>query len=124
MDFLTNNGESDIIFNGNAASGSSGITQKIRAVAIGGGGSPETTMYFETGLTGTYRFSIADGGGTQQLSTKIDVNGLSTTNLSLTSATTATSATAGAATALPATPTGYVEVNVNGTTVKVPYYTV
>jgi hypothetical protein len=42
----------------------------------------------------------------------------------LTAAVTSTSATAGAATALPATPLGYLEMSVNGTTVKVPYYSV
>lgn len=42
----------------------------------------------------------------------------------LTAATTTTSATAGAATALPATPLGYLEMSVNGTTVKIPYYSV
>ncbi|HKR62621.1 MAG TPA: hypothetical protein VJZ00_02725 [Thermoanaerobaculia bacterium] len=36
--------------------------------------------------------------------------------------TTATSATSGSASALPATPAGYVIINVNGTTRKVPYY--
>lgn len=42
----------------------------------------------------------------------------------VTGAATATSATAGAATALPATPAGYLEMSVNGTTVKIPYYSV
>lgn len=42
----------------------------------------------------------------------------------VTAATTATSATAGAATALPATPLGYLQMIVNGTTVKVPFYSV
>lgn len=42
----------------------------------------------------------------------------------LTAATTATTATAGAATALPATPLGYLEMSVNGTTVRIPYYSV
>jgi len=42
----------------------------------------------------------------------------------VTGAATDTSATAGAATALPATPAGYLEMSVNGTTVKIPYYSV
>lgn len=42
----------------------------------------------------------------------------------LTGATTATSATAGAATTLPATPLGYLQMSVNGTVVKIPYYSV
>lgn len=42
----------------------------------------------------------------------------------VTAATTATSATAGAASALPATPLGYLEMSVNGVTVKIPYYSV
>lgn len=42
----------------------------------------------------------------------------------LTGATTATSATAGAATALPATPLGYLQMSVNGTVVKIAYYSV
>lgn len=42
----------------------------------------------------------------------------------LTAATTATNATAGAASALPATPAGYLEASINGTTVKIPYYSV
>lgn len=42
----------------------------------------------------------------------------------LTAATTATSATAGGATALPATPAGYLQVSINGTTFKLPYYAV
>lgn len=42
----------------------------------------------------------------------------------LTAATTATSATAGAASALPATPSGYLEVSINSTVFKVPYYAV
>ena len=40
----------------------------------------------------------------------------------LTAATTATSANAGAASALPATPAGYLEMSINGTVYKVPYY--
>jgi len=47
-----------------------------------------------------------------------------TGTITQTSATTATSATAGAATALPATPLGYLQMVVNGTTVKIPYYAV
>lgn len=42
----------------------------------------------------------------------------------LTAATTATSATAGAASVLPATPAGYLEVSINGTVFKLPYYTI
>lgn len=42
----------------------------------------------------------------------------------LTAATTASSATAGAASALPVTPLGYLEISVNGVTVKVAYYSV
>jgi hypothetical protein len=42
----------------------------------------------------------------------------------LTAATTATSATAGAASALPATPAGYLDISINGTVFKVPYYAV
>jgi hypothetical protein len=42
--------------------------------------------------------------------------------LALTAQTTATSATAGAATALPATPAGYLDVTINGTAAKIPYY--
>jgi hypothetical protein len=42
----------------------------------------------------------------------------------LTTATTSTSATAGAASVLPLTPLGYLESSVNGTTVKIPYYSV
>ena len=42
----------------------------------------------------------------------------------LTAATTDTSATAGAASALPATPAGYLEVSINGTVFKLPYYAV
>lgn len=42
----------------------------------------------------------------------------------MTGATTATSATAGAASALPATPAGYLQVSINGTLFKVPYYAV
>jgi hypothetical protein len=42
----------------------------------------------------------------------------------LTAATTATSATAGAGSALPANPAGYLEVSINGTTFKIPYYPV
>ncbi len=43
-------------------------------------------------------------------------------NLSLTSANTAMSSTAGSASALPATPSGYLELELNGATVKIPYY--
>lgn len=42
----------------------------------------------------------------------------------LTAPTTATSATAGAATDLPATPAGYLEISLGGTTYKIPYYAV
>jgi len=44
--------------------------------------------------------------------------------LALPTSTVATSATAGAASALPVTPLGYLEIIVNGTTVKLPYYSV
>lgn len=44
--------------------------------------------------------------------------------LTLQAPVTATSATAGAASALPATPLGYVEIVIAGTTVKIPYYSV
>lgn len=50
--------------------------------------------------------------------------GLSVASLALTASTTTTTATLGAASALPATPAGYLEVNVNGTVVKIPYYNV
>lgn len=40
----------------------------------------------------------------------------------LTSATTATSATSGSASSLPSTPQGYLQMIVNGETVKMPYY--
>lgn len=49
---------------------------------------------------------------------------LTAVNLAVSGATTATSATAGAATVLPVAPLGYLEIGVNGVTVKVPYYTV
>lgn len=42
--------------------------------------------------------------------------------LTLQNQTTATSATAGVGTALPATPEGYLEIDINGTTQKIPYY--
>lgn len=42
----------------------------------------------------------------------------------ITAGVTATSATAGAATALPATPQGYLSISINGTTVKIPYFSV
>lgn len=42
--------------------------------------------------------------------------------INLSSHTTSTSATAGGASALPATPSGYVTVQVNGSTKKIPYY--
>lgn len=45
-------------------------------------------------------------------------------NPAWTAAVTATTATAGAATALPATPAGYVETDIGGTTFKLPYYDV
>lgn len=53
------------------------------------------------------------------------VNSLTVNSLlNLAGLTTATSATAGVATALPLTPAGYVEVSINGTAMKLPYYEV
>jgi hypothetical protein len=42
--------------------------------------------------------------------------------INLSSHTTSASATAGGASALPATPSGYVTVQVNGSNKKIPYY--
>lgn len=73
---------------------------------IGAGTTPTTTLTLShaTGSSGAANFHVP--------------------NLNLDVATTATSATAGAATALPATPLGYWETVINGTTVKLPYYAV
>jgi hypothetical protein len=59
----------------------------------------------------------------------VDANGtLSATgtlpSLSLTAATCSSSATSGSASALPASPTGYLTIEVGGTSVKIPYYSV
>jgi hypothetical protein len=72
---------------------------------LGTGNNPTTTLTFtSSGSTGFAAVSMP--------------------SLILTDAVTATSATAGSATTLPATPTGYVEIPINGTTVKVPYYSI
>jgi len=66
-------------------------------------------------------YAVAAGS----LLAKVDSAGkITAQNLALAAATTATSATAGAATALPANPLGYMTFNLNGTNVKVPYYSV
>lgn len=85
------------------------------------------------GATGLYTFDalqiVVQGGPTtgtvllkpRQDSALGEATLLATGELALTGPT-ATSATAGAATALPATPLGYLEMEVGGTQVKVPYY--
>jgi hypothetical protein len=57
-------------------------------------------------------------------STSLTVSGTTTTgNLSLTAATTSTVVgAAGAASALPATPAGYIQIPINGTQYKIPFY--
>jgi hypothetical protein len=54
------------------------------------------------------------------------VSGTTTTgNISLTAASlSSTVGSAGAANALPATPAGYIQISINGTTYKLPYYSV
>lgn len=47
-----------------------------------------------------------------------------TPSIALTAATTATTATTGSASALPADPQGYLEINLNGTNYKIPFYNV
>lgn len=51
-------------------------------------------------------------------------SGLQANTLLLTTQPTATSATAGAATGLPVAPLGYMTMSLNGTNVKIPYYSV
>lgn len=58
-------------------------------------------------------------------STSLTVSGTTTTgNIALTSATTSTIVgAAGAASGLPATPAGYIQISINGTQYKLPFYT-
>ena len=58
--------------------------------------------------------------GSQSLTT---TGAVSTGNISLTSAITATTVgSAGTASALPATPSGYIQISINGTPYKLPFY--
>lgn len=93
-------------FEGQYWNGSASIADSWHLSAVlGSGTNPTTTMTFDhTGSSGSVSVALP--------------------SLQITAATTATSATAGAATALPAAPLGYVEIVVNGTTVKIPYYSV
>lgn len=101
-------------WNGSAAAGDRWEIQNV----LGTGTNPTSTLSFRK-LFGT------PGASFINLNTDTVVSGQITANtLNLASPTTATSATAGAATALPATPLGYVEIVITGTTVKIPYYTV
>lgn len=83
-------------------------------------------------ITGSSHFSWNYGGGLQSSGTnelmRLDASAntlsVKTSVVAFTAITTATSATAGAASVLPATPLGYVEFTINGTIVKLPYYSV
>lgn len=73
---------------------------------LGTGTNPTSTLTFSHGGTNTGALSVL------------------IPNLALASMTTATSATAGAASALPTAPTGYLQITINGTVYKIPYYSV
>lgn len=70
------------------------------------------------------KIATVSGGTAAAPSVKVSRStGLTTlSNVALSSAVSTTSATAGGATALPATPQGYITVNINGTDRKIPYY--
>lgn len=112
----------------NSFSFNGGSVDLANILGIWGGGSLQTgqneDLHFNvtnhSGTMGSYLFN-AEGTTVASISGTGLITGA---NLALSSATTATSATAGAATALPIAPLGYVEISVNGTTVKIPYYTV
>lgn len=72
---------------------------------LGSGTNPTTTLTLsQSGTPGTATFVVP--------------------NINFSSIPVASSATAGAGSALPATPQGYMEININGTLMKVPYYSV
>ena len=79
----------------------------------------DSNLYFNVQDTGTYQFRF-EGNSLASITPTL----FTAPDLKLSAATTATSATAGAATALPAAPLGYLQITVNGTAVKLPYYTV
>lgn len=74
-----------------------------------------------TSTLGTRFWNGAPGIGTQiaQLS---PVGLLSVKSLALTAVATASSATAGTGTALPATPSGYIQISINGSSFKIPCF--
>ncbi len=84
----------------------------------------------EQGVSFNVPLAINPNGGDVGIGTKnptslLDVNGAITAQgIILSAATIASSSTAGTATALPATPAGYLEQSINGTTYKIPYYNV
>ncbi len=87
----------------------------VTSVSQIGNNTPGTpiTMTF----SGTPNYALIMDSGLQ-------INEGSGFGLDLEGFTTATSATAGSATALPSVPLGYVEITINGTVVKLPYYAV
>lgn len=91
----------------------------LDSMVRGWSGDP-ASQAMDAGISRVAANSIAFGNGGSGDATAAVAFG----TLSLTNSTTASSATAGAATVLPVAPLGYVEISVNGTVVKVPYYTV
>lgn len=88
-------------------SGSSTPTSRIVIKSSGNVGINETDPQVQLHVGGNFR---VDGDSTLDGGLRLDIG-------------TATSATAGSAT-LPANPVGFIEVNINGTNRKIPYYAV
>lgn len=100
-----------------------GATDGTAIGIFGDSTSVDKTMYFDMPQTGTFSYRISVSG-TPTLVANLSSTLLTVPNVALSAATSTTSATAGAATALPATPQGYLTVNINGTDRKIPYYAV
>ena len=119
--FVVVGGEMQLEGSGSATSGAninSSLFTTIGSFWDGSAPQPDTWTWesiLGTGANPTSTLTLIHSGSTGTATVQLP-------NLSLTSAITTSSATSGSASALPATPTGYLSLDVNGTAIKLPYY--
>lgn len=109
----------------NVTASTSGSNNSSYTLSISG------TYFAGISVTDSWTIQNVVGSGTNPTSTltlshtgSSGASSVSVPNLQLTNATTSTSATTGSATSLPVLPLGYITLSLNGSNVKIPYFSV